>query len=205
MPNVTDFLTFLCYRRTHTLPANLNFNKLFVVTGERQKGDQNERTNVEKAKPGLLRSLAEADNNNKGDNFNLRVVLRRLFLNESYFKEETIVRKRGRKRSLETNDTRTGIKMKSKETDRKVASKSAKALKNVENLKKQPSKRRESKRLSKKSEPVIRSRPVASKKRVTRKTNKPQVKPKMKPSPPQKTKKQNSIKSTKNKIKFIRN
>lgn len=209
-PNVTDFLTFLCYRRTHTLPANLNFNKLFVVTGERQQQQkqQNEQKSVEKAKPDLVRSLVKIDNNNKGDNFSMRVVLRRLFLNESFFKQEDdikIVKKRGSKRSPETIEDGTRIKLKKvnnrKKSDTKTAKKSPKALKNVQNTKKQPSKR-DNKRLSKKTQPVIISRsksvspkhipsPLSTERKkraeksipiTSRKTDKSQTKSKTKPS-----------------------
>lgn len=82
LPNVTDFLTFLCYRRTHALPAKLNFNKLFVGTGEHHQVVQKQPQPQKKDKV-----LPFVDNNNKGESFTMKVVLRKLFLGEETEKE----------------------------------------------------------------------------------------------------------------------
>uniref|UniRef100_A0A336L0V1 CSON001411 protein n=1 Tax=Culicoides sonorensis TaxID=179676 RepID=A0A336L0V1_CULSO len=140
LPNTTDFLTFICYRRTHRLPANLNFNKLFVVTGE-QKRCCEQSNEIKKTKPSLLESLSKTNNNNNNNNvksgFNLQVVLKKLFLDDMPFICDTEKEKTDQKKSPKRN-------VKSK--------KPTKALKNVQNVKKIQD---ESKCLTKKPKSVI--------------------------------------------------
>lgn len=157
-PNVTDFLTFLCYRRTHTLPANLNFNKLFVVTGEQKQ----QQPCCKMTKPKLVRSLINVNNNNnnRSDNFNMKVVLQRLFLGDDVCTElkkvDEKVKKPRKRKIVEEKIHKNVTKIKnSKKIDVKSVKnlvKSTKTLKNVQNLKKP--KTRESPRL-KKCDPVI--------------------------------------------------
>lgn len=85
-PNVTDFLTFLCYRRTHLLPSNMNFVKVLETTGESTMTtttpsvQQHNYNNSIQHKPTLIGSLIKND-------FDVRVVLRRIFLGEDYLKK----------------------------------------------------------------------------------------------------------------------
>lgn len=118
-----------------------------MVTGVHQHMRQPE--SIEKAKPNLVRSLVTVDNNNKGDMFNLRVVLRRLFLNEKEPKT-----KRGRKRSWKKIENDNAAQV---EKATKAKKKCTKALKNVQNL--PPKTRRHPKRKCVTRNYVIRSNP----------------------------------------------
>lgn len=127
--NVTDFLTFLCYRRTHTLPDNLNFNMFFDDLQHMK-----ERKKVkERSKLCSLRSFDKVDNNNEGDPNKMRVFLRRLFLDDSCSEKETkdkILTSQSRKRSSKKIEKPLKIKKKPVNTRKN-------ALVNVQNVKKQ--------------------------------------------------------------------